>query len=487
MRRLVARLVGVLAAGGVAALVAVMAGEAAGKPSTEATAAAVRILVAGQSPVAGAEVVGPPGASTEVTGFSFPDDGSVVRIGSASGNVATQSGASASAEALTTSLAITLFNGDVTVASVSTHATAAAGAVTATAETSSSQIQGLVVFGQDTPVTGTEQIQQIPLADWGSLELLVATNATHTAGKARKHAEASVIGMRLKLLADHGGLPAGSEIDVGVSEASAVQAPEAKPSVTASPASKPTLPIAHGERPERAIVEPGNSVPGAPADLAHPLPPDVQPALSTKGYVFPVYGPSTFGVTFGAPRPDLVSGWHHGEDIFAPLGTPLLAVANGTVHTVGWNDIGGWRFWLRDEQGNEFYYAHLSAYSPLAVEGERVHAGDVLGFLGKTGDAEGGPPHLHFEIHPAPLTALGYDGVIAPYPYLVAWKRAQDVPFAEGRVYVSDASGLPRAGAPAPGAVLLQVTDVSRTSGLVPGALERALSGNAGQGPSSGG
>lgn len=488
MRLLLSRLLVVFVAGSTGALVAVMAGEAAGKPATEATAAAVRILVAGQPPVTGAEVVGPPGAATDVTGFAFPDDGSIVRIGSASGNVATQPGASASAEALTTSLAITLFDGEVTAASVSTHATAAAGAVTATAETSSSQIQGLVVLGQDTPVTETSQLQQIPLADWGSLELLVATNATHTAEKARKRAEASVVGMRLTLLADHRGLPAGSEIDIGVSEASAVQAPEAKPSTVTTPARKPSPPIARGEQRERPIVEPGKSVPGTPADLVRPLPADVQPTLSTKGYVFPVYGPSTFGDSFGAPRPDLVSGWHHGEDILAPLGTPLLAVANGTVHTIGWNDLGGWRLWLRDELGNEFYYAHLSAYSPLAVEGKPVHAGDVLGFVGTTGDAEGGPPHLHFEIHPSELTALGYDGVIAPYPYLVAWKRAQDVPFTEGRVYVSDASGLPRVGAPAPGAVLLQVSDVSRTSGLVPGALERALNGGgAAQGPSSGG
>ena len=488
MRRLLSRLVGVLVVGGGVALVGVMAGEAAGEPVTEATAAAVRILVAGQPPVAGAEVVGPPGASTDVTGFAFPDDGSIVRIGSASGSIATQPGASASAEALTTSIAITLFDGEVTAASVSTHATAAAGAVTASAETSSSQIQGLVVIGQDTPVTATDQVQQISLADWGSLELLVKTSATHTAGKARKRAAASVIGVRLKLLAEHRGLPAGSEIDIGVSEASAVQAPEARPSVATPPAAKPSAPIARGEQRERPIVEPGKSVPGTPADLVRPLPVDVQPTLSTKGYVFPVYGPSTFGDTFGAPRPDLVSGWHHGEDILAPLATPLLAVANGTVHTVGWNDIGGWRLSLRDEQGNQFYYAHLSAYSPLAVEGERVRAGEVLGFVGTSGDAEGGPPHLHFEIHPSPLIALGYDGVIAPYPYLVAWKRAQDVPFTEGRVYVSDASGLPRAGAPAPGAVLLQVSDVSRTSGLVPGALERALGGvAAGQGPSSGG
>ena len=49
------------------------------------------------------------------------------------------------------------------------------------------------------------------------------------------------------------------------------------------------------------------------------------------------------------------------------------------MFSVGWNDIGGWRLWLRDRAGNEFYYAHLSAYSPLAVNGRQVKAGDVLG------------------------------------------------------------------------------------------------------------
>ncbi len=90
--------------------------------------------------------------------------------------------------------------------------------------------------------------------------------------------------------------------------------------------------------------------------------------------------------SFGAPR---TTTWHHGVDIFAPLGAPILAVADGTLFRVGWNDVGGNRLWLRDGAGNEFYYAHLSAYSPLAQEGAQVKAGDVIGFVGTTGDAAG--------------------------------------------------------------------------------------------------
>jgi len=101
-------------------------------------------------------------------------------------------------------------------------------------------------------------------------------------------------------------------------------------------------------------------------------PPDVTPKLTAGGYVFPVYGPSAYGDTFGAPRGDVAGGWHHGDDIFAPLGAPLLAVADGTVFSVGWNHVGGYRLWLRDRGGNEFYYAHLSAYTSLAVNGRQA-------------------------------------------------------------------------------------------------------------------
>ena len=99
------------------------------------------------------------------------------------------------------------------------------------------------------------------------------------------------------------------------------------------------------------------------------------------------------------------------------------------MFSVGWNRIGGWRLWLRDDKGNEFYYAHLSAYSPLAVNGAIVQAGDVLGFVGNTGDAQGTPFHLHFEVHPVGLLGLGYDGAVDPTSYLLGWEHLKDVRF----------------------------------------------------------
>jgi Peptidase family M23 len=170
----------------------------------------------------------------------------------------------------------------------------------------------------------------------------------------------------------------------------------------------------------------------------------------------------------------VAGGWHHGDDIFAPLGAPVLAVAKGTVFSVGWNDIGGNRLWLKDTEGNEFYYAHLSAFSPLAMNGRNVKAGDVLGFVGNTGDAEGTPTHLHFEVHPVSLLFMGYDGAVDPTPYLDAWKRLQDVRFQ------TIAGWVPLAGvsdpAPKPAAIVLQVSDISEASGLDPGSLRRAIS-----------
>jgi murein DD-endopeptidase MepM/ murein hydrolase activator NlpD len=138
-------------------------------------------------------------------------------------------------------------------------------------------------------------------------------------------------------------------------------------------------------------------------------------------HVFPVYGPSSFSDDFGAPR--ALTGWHHGNDIFAPFGAPIVAVADGVLFQVGETEIGGNRLWLRDGAGNGYYYAHLASFSPLAQEGAAVRAGDVLGYVGTSGDAVGTPPHLHFEIHPSELAGLGYDAVVNPYQHLLSWTR----------------------------------------------------------------
>jgi murein DD-endopeptidase MepM/ murein hydrolase activator NlpD len=193
------------------------------------------------------------------------------------------------------------------------------------------------------------------------------------------------------------------------------------------------------------------------------------PALGGGPYVFPVYGPASFVDTFGAPRADV--SWHHGDDIFAPLGSPILAVAEGALFSVGWNRIGGNRLWLRDREGNYFYYAHLAAFSTTAVNGAKVHAGDVIGFVGNTGDAAGTPYHLHFEIHPVGLLGLGYDGAVDPTTYLRRWRHAGDLGGA-----APAGIGWSARTAPPAGAILLTKSDISSADGLEPESLGRALS-----------
>ena len=227
----------------------------------------------------------------------------------------------------------------------------------------------------------------------------------------------------------------------------------------------PAAPSAPPKGPKRDPERPPPGAQPKPPPIVQAPPPEVRPQITGEGYVFPVYGPASFTDDFAAAR--AATGWHHGNDIFAPVGAPILAIADGTLFLVGWNDIGGNRLWLRDNQGNEYYYAHLSAFSPLAYHGSRVRAGDVIGFVGATGDAVGTPPHLHFEIHPAALLGLGYDGVINPYSYLLAWRRVADATFDWGAVKPGQA--------PAPGLVLLQAEDISPASGLDPEALAEAF------------
>jgi hypothetical protein len=154
----------------------------------------------------------------------------------------------------------------------------------------------------------------------------------------------------------------------------------------------------------------------------------ITPPLGASGYVFPVVGRGAAYVdTYGGLRSDVRGHWHHGDDIFAPLGTPVVATATGTINRVGWERLGGWRLWVRDGAGDEFYYAHLSGFTPADLRSKHVRAGEVIGFIGNTGDAFTTAPHLHFEIHPRSLLHLGYDGAVDPTRYLESWPHLNRV------------------------------------------------------------
>ena len=134
--------------------------------------------------------------------------------------------------------------------------------------------------------------------------------------------------------------------------------------------------------------------------------------LAINGFAFPVADPHSFASTFGAPR----SGGrlHQGNDIFAPYGTPLPAAERGVVGKMGADTLGGIKLWISGESGTSYYYAHLSAFAANVVNGTVVEVGDVVGFVGDSGNARGTSPHLHFEIHPSNGPAID------PYPVLKA-------------------------------------------------------------------
>jgi murein DD-endopeptidase MepM/ murein hydrolase activator NlpD len=133
-----------------------------------------------------------------------------------------------------------------------------------------------------------------------------------------------------------------------------------------------------------------------------------QRSLASLG--FPVTGLSLAAVqsVFGDPR-DAGRRNHHGIDIFAPRGTPVVAAVDGRVR-VDTGNRGGNVIWLTPTDGRRrrLYYAHLHDW---AVEnGAQVRAGDVIGYVGNTGNARTTPPHLHFGV---------YDrGPVDPFPFL---------------------------------------------------------------------
>jgi murein DD-endopeptidase MepM/ murein hydrolase activator NlpD len=89
---------------------------------------------------------------------------------------------------------------------------------------------------------------------------------------------------------------------------------------------------------------------------------------------------------------------HQGIDIFAPRDTPVLSTTNGMVMSVGTNNLGGNVIWILGPGLERHYYAHLNRYGAFRA-GDRVAAGDVIGYAGNTGNARGGPVHLHYGIY----------------------------------------------------------------------------------------
>jgi hypothetical protein len=169
--------------------------------------------------------------------------------------------------------------------------------------------------------------------------------------------------------------------------------------------------------------------PPGPYPTPKPKPPPKPPptgGTQAPRIIFPVVGPVTYTDDFGDPRPQ---GPHQGNDIMAPRKALAVAAEAGKVKFHTTSRAAGCMLYLYGDSGTTYIYIHLnndvgngndnkgkcvagSSYAPGLKSGERVEAGEHIGYVGDSGDADGVHPHLHFEVHPK-------DGkAVSPYPYL---------------------------------------------------------------------
>jgi len=116
---------------------------------------------------------------------------------------------------------------------------------------------------------------------------------------------------------------------------------------------------------------------------------------------FPIAGYASYVHDWLYPRWGPGFRFHRGTDVFAAMGTPVRSPANGHVSKISDGGLGGLSVYVTDPRdGTYFYMTHLSGVPEGLVVGQQVKIGDIVGFVGNSGNARGGAPHLHFQIHP---------------------------------------------------------------------------------------
>lgn len=188
--------------------------------------------------------------------------------------------------------------------------------------------------------------------------------------------------------------------------ATTLPAPATATPMLAQPAPSST----QGSPESTAVAEPGNSVP------------------SPSGLLIPVDGIHANQLTDTFDDARAAGRVHDAIDIMAPRGTRVLAVADGKVAKLFTSVRGGLTVYEFDPSATySYYYAHLDSYAPGLVEGKQLQRGDLIGFVGSSGDASPTAPHLHFAINVLGPDKRWWQGTpINPYPILTG--RQPDAP-----------------------------------------------------------
>ena len=168
------------------------------------------------------------------------------------------------------------------------------------------------------------------------------------------------------------------------------------------------------------VRDSSSTVPVEVADLSP------EAALAAKGLIIPVEGvdPSRVRDSYTASRGGRT---HDAVDIMAPRGTPVIAADDGTIFKLRQNEAGGITIYQLDPAERfVYYYAHLDRYEKGLAEGMKVRQGDVLGFVGTTGNAPKDTPHLHFQVMLYRGRGQYWGGEpINPHPFLTRSGRRQ--------------------------------------------------------------
>jgi murein DD-endopeptidase MepM/ murein hydrolase activator NlpD len=198
--------------------------------------------------------------------------------------------------------------------------------------------------------------------------------------------------------------------------------PAARLPAATTPASAP---VAASPPPTQPVPLPASSLPEVPTPApvspeATSIPTEIK--VAAQALLVPVAGVSakeladTFNQSRGSERR------HEALDILAPKGTPVLAVADGKIVKLFNSKPGGLTVYQFDvAEKYSYYYAHLDRYAPNLKEGQPIRRGEMIGYVGTTGNADPATPHLHFAVFELDAKKNWWEGTaINPYPLLTA-------------------------------------------------------------------